>query len=360
MTGASGSLTSATTPFTISAANPVATKLAFSSGGAQSLTVNVVSGAIVVQRQDASNNPVATGTSQITVALTSSGTGTFYSDAAGTNAITSINIAAAASDSAGFYYKATVVGSGTHTLTGASGSLTSATTPFTISAANPVATKLAFSSGAPQTLTAGVVSPTAIVIQRQDASNNPVSTGTSAITITLTTGSAGGAFYSNAGGTTVITTITIPAGASSSAGFYYKDTVAASPTLTGAYSGLTSATTQFTIGAASASKLVFTVAPTTVAHYSTSTVFTVQRQDQYGNPTTSGTTTINLSDNAGGNGYFSTDSQSNNIVTSINIASGSSTGNFYWLYYSSHNLGSKTITAAATGLTSATTNINVT
>ena len=130
------------------------------------------------------NNPVATGTSQITVAFISSGTGTFYSDAAGTNAITSINLAAAASDSAGFYYKATVVGSGTHTLTGASGSLTSATTPFTISAANPVATKLAFSSGGAQSLTVNVVSG-AIVVQRQNASNNPVATGTSQITVAL-------------------------------------------------------------------------------------------------------------------------------------------------------------------------------
>ena len=126
---------SPTTTFTVSTSGTVVTKLAFSSGGAQSLTVNVVSGAIVVERQDASNNPVATGTSQITVALTSSGAGTFYSDAAGANAITQIVIAAGASDSAGFYYKATAVGTGTHTLTGASAGLTSATSAFTISAA---------------------------------------------------------------------------------------------------------------------------------------------------------------------------------------------------------------------------------
>ena len=42
----------ATTTYTVTTANPVATKLAFSSGGAQSLTVNVVSGAIVVQREN--------------------------------------------------------------------------------------------------------------------------------------------------------------------------------------------------------------------------------------------------------------------------------------------------------------------
>ena len=138
--------------------------------------------------------------------------------------------------------------------------------PFAINTA--VATKLVFSAGAPQTLTAGVVSPTAIVVQRQDASNNPVSTGTAQITVTLSTGSSGGAFYSDAAGTTVITSITIASGSSSSAGFYYKDTVASiSRTLTGASNGLTSATTNFVINAGTATKLSFTVAPTTVVHH---------------------------------------------------------------------------------------------
>jgi flagellin-like protein len=255
LTGASAGLTSATSAFTISAANPVATKLAFSSGGAQSLTVNVVSGAIVVERQDASNNPVATGTSQITVALTSSGAGTFYSDAAGANAITQIVIAAGASDSAGFYYKATAVGTGTHTLTGASAGLTSATSAFTISAANPVATKLAFSSGGAQSLTVNVVSG-AIVVERQDASNNPVATGTSQITVALTSSGAG-TFYSDAAGANAITQIVIAAGASDSAGFYYKATAVGTGThtLTGASAGLTSATSAFTISAAAAPTL---------------------------------------------------------------------------------------------------------
>ena len=197
------------------------------------------------------------------------------------------------------------------------------------------------------------------MVQLQSASGTPVS-ATTATTVTLTTTSSGGKFYSDSAGTNVITSITIAVGSSSSAGFYYKDTVAASPTLTGAYTGLTSATTQFTIGAAAASKLVFTVAPTTVAHYTVSTVFTVQRQDQYGNAVTTGSTTVNLSDNTGGTGIFSSDSQGYNHINSVTIASGSSTGNFYWAYYSYYNLGSKTITAAATGLISATTSINVT
>jgi hypothetical protein len=48
-------------------------------------------------------------------------------------------------------------------------------------AAAQVTTKLVFPSGAGQSLSVGVVSLTAIVVQRQDASSNPVSLGTSAI-----------------------------------------------------------------------------------------------------------------------------------------------------------------------------------
>ena len=339
----------------------VATKLTFSSGAPQSLTVNTVSAAIVVQRQDASSNPVSIGTSAITITLTSSGTGTFYSDAAGTTAITSIQIAAGSSSSTGFYYKATVVGTGSHTLTGAFSSLTSSATAFTISAANPVATKLVFSAGATQTLTAGVVSPSAIVVQRQDASNAPVSIGTSAITVALSTGSSG-AFSSDAAGTSVITSITIAAGSSSSAGFYYKDTVAStSRTLTGASNGLTSATTNFVINAGAATKLVYTVVDNSVQRNSRSSLFTIQRQDQYNNPTTSGAITVDLSDGTSSGNFYAT-SSSNNAIDSVQILDGSSTANFYWEYEGNYQSSyqSRTLTASDTGLTSATTIVAVT
>ena len=248
---------------------------------------------------------------------------------------------------------------GTYTFTNVQAAHTISAT-FAINTA--VATKLVFSAGAPQTLTAGVVSPTAIVVQRQDASNNPVSTGTAQITVTLSTGSSGGAFYSDAAGTTVITSITIASGSSSSAGFYYKDTVASiSRTLTGASNGLISATTNFVINAGTATKLSFTVAPTTVVHHAISTVFTVQIQDAYGNAATRGSaTTVTLTDNDQ-YGVFYSDSAGNNVITSINIASGSSTANFYWEHDRTSNTGQYTITATPNGgLASTSTNINAT
>ena len=138
-------------------------------------------------------------------------------------------------------------------------SITGSQSGITVNAAG--ASKLVFTAGTAQSLTAGVVSPTAIVVERQDAYGNPVATGTSEITVTLSTTSSGGVFYSDNTGKTVITSIAIAASSSDSGGFYYKDTVAGSPTVTGASSSLTSATTQLTINAADASKLAFVGAP---------------------------------------------------------------------------------------------------
>ncbi len=266
------------------------------------------------------------------------------------------------------YHIATIVtNAGSQTVTTPSGQAyvfpalaADGTLTATFAANTVVATKLVFAAGSSQTLTAGVISPTAIIVQRQDASNNPVSTGTAQITVTLSTGSSGGVFYSTAGGTTAITSITIAAGSSSSAGFYYKDTVAAAPTLTGASSGLTSATSQFTINAAAASKLVFTVHPGTVQHNVVSTVFTVQRQDQYGNPTTTGTATVTLASDGGSRGHFYSDSAGHNEITStITIAAGSNAYNFYYQDTTSSPPQTRTITATSSSLTTASTTISV-
>ena len=61
--------------------------------------------------------------------------------------------------------------------------------------------------------------------------------------------SAGGSFLSAVDGTTVITSVTIPGG-SSTAGFYYRDSLAGNPTLTGASGLLTHATQTETVTSA--------------------------------------------------------------------------------------------------------------
>ncbi len=106
------------------------------------------------------------------------------------------------------------------------------------------ASKLAYTAGASQSVNAGSVS-SVVTVQVQDVNSNPVTTGA---TVSLSTSSSGGSFYSDSGGNTQITSIVISSG-QSSGNFYYKDTTAGTPTLTVSSTGLTSATTQFTINA---------------------------------------------------------------------------------------------------------------
>jgi hypothetical protein len=93
-------------------------------------------------------------------------------------------------------------------------------------------TKLAFTTTT-QTIDAGTVSGI-ITLQTQDTSSNPYNV-TADTVINLTSSSANGTFYSDAEGLNPITLVTIKAG-ESSASFYYKDTTAGSPTITGAES----------------------------------------------------------------------------------------------------------------------------
>ncbi len=137
LTASSSGYTSAKTTFSIRLP-----KLAFTVGGGQTFTVDAVSSQITVQRQTATSGPYFPDVA-ITLELTSSsGSGVFYSDAAGTNVITSVTIASGVS-STSFYYMDTEVGS--PVLTATSAGYTSATTTFNISSGNPNIPKLNFS-----------------------------------------------------------------------------------------------------------------------------------------------------------------------------------------------------------------------
>ena len=87
--------------------------------------------------------------------------------------------------------------------------------------------QLVFTDGATQAVSAGVLS-SSITVQRQDQYGNPVTSGST--TINLGTTSTGATFYSDAG-ITPVTTLTISDG-SSTAVFYYQDTIAGTPTIT--------------------------------------------------------------------------------------------------------------------------------
>ena len=121
------------------------------------------------------------------------------------------------------------------------GTITGSQTGITVSAA--AASKLSF-VGAPSSLGAGVTSG-AISVQLQDQYGNPVNAG-SAVTVTLT---PSGDWYSNSGGTTLISNnqVTIGSGSSSSSSFYFKSTVTGSVSLGGSAGSYTSASGSLTV-----------------------------------------------------------------------------------------------------------------
>ncbi len=150
-------------------------------------------------------------------------------------------------------FTVTLKTAGSETITASDGTVTNISPLITVNAA--AASKLVYTAGISQSITTSDVS-SVITVQRQDSVSNPTTTG--AITVNLASSSSNGRFYSDSGGSNRITSISIAAG-SSSASFYYYDSSSGTPTLTASSSGLTSATTQFTING---NQLAFTAGKT--------------------------------------------------------------------------------------------------
>ena len=121
----------------------------------------------------------------------------------------------------------------------------------------PPATKFVFSAPpTPWSMNAGTwVGP--LTVQRQDASNNPVTSGTTTVNLSTTSPHGKGKFSLTSGGTS-ITQLTIPDGGSS-AQFYYYDETAGVWTITASATGLTSATQNITVNPGTTSKFIITL-----------------------------------------------------------------------------------------------------
>jgi hypothetical protein len=211
------------------------------------------------------------------------------------------------------------------------------TTGYLTVANGPPASKLVYTT-VPATGTAGTAF--SVTVQSQDASGNPASP-TSNTTITLSKASGGGVLSGTLTGT-------IPTSGNSvtiSTPVYSKsDTMTLTATATAGETALTAVTSGgIVFSAGAATQLVFTSSPVTVMAGVASGNITVQRQDQFGNPTTTGATGVTLSSSSTGTKTFN--------PTSLTIASGSSSATFT---YTDTHAGSPTITAAGTGLTSGT------
>lgn len=234
-----------------------------------------------VEVEDTYDNPVLSGLA-VTLSI-STGTG----NSAGTLSCTTNPVTSSVSTGIATFAGCSISASGTgYTLkaTTSSPSLTSAASNA-ITINGP--TKLVFtaepSAGA---LTAGACSTLTITSQNSGGTaTNP----TSALTVNLASGHAGGTFYSGSGCSGVITSTSIGTGASA-ATVYYQDTAATSTgfTLTASTTtlpGITTATSNsYTVTAAAISKFAITGSGTQTA--GASQQLTVTAQDTYGNTAT--------------------------------------------------------------------------
>jgi hypothetical protein len=328
LTASASSLTGATSSsFTVNPA--AASQLVVTTQPSASTVAGVVfAQQPVVAIEDQFGNVVTSGAdSTVSVALTlTGGLGTL----SGTASMSAVNGVA---DFAGKGLNINLVGTDkvlTATATVAAGQKTATTSPaFAITAG--AATHLVFVQQ-PTTTTAGSAISPSVTVYVEDANGNVVTNNSSSVTI------SGTAFTD--GSTLTVSAIngvaTFSAMAPTAAG--------GATTLTASDGSLTGATSSpFTVNAAAASQLIYTSAPVTTTVDVPSTSITVQRQDQYGNPVTNGTTAVTLSSSSTGTATFS--------PASLSITGGASTASFT---YTDTQYGTPTLTAASSGLTSAT------
>ena len=193
--------------------------------GATTVTAGVCS-AFTMTAKDAYGNTNSVS-SAVTVTLSNSGSGQFYSDSGCTTSNTNFTISTTVKT---FYFKDSQ--SEPITISSANnGSLTSGTLPVTINSA-PV-TRLALSGST--TPTAGTC--TAYTVTAEDSFGNSTNVGLSTVVALSANGS--GAFYSDSGCSTSVTSVAITV---SSQTFYFKDTLAETVTLSASYTGLTTGT----------------------------------------------------------------------------------------------------------------------
>lgn len=258
-------------------------KLVFTAQPAASVTAGLAISSLTVQLQTVAGAPVLIGGAPVTISIgTNAGGGTL----SGTLTATT-NFSGAATFNGLSIDKA---GTGYTLAASSAGYAGAASTSFSVTAA--AASKLVVTAGSPL---AGTASSAALLgpvtLQRQDPYGNPVTAGTT--TITLASSSATGFFSASANGARA-TTVSVAAGAAS-ASFFYGDTKAGAATITATAAGLSSpGPVTASITAAAPGKLKFDAVPASVLkNVSITPPVTVRILDAFGNATDS-TATVTL------------------------------------------------------------------
>ncbi len=287
-----------------------------------------------MQLQDSSGNAI-TATSNMTVKLSSnSSTGEFL-DLSGKQLANSSLVIPAGSSFALFEYEDSQTGYAF--ITGQT-SNASAFGGTTIDVQNI----LAFTTPK-QTLTPGQVSQP-ITIQLQDADGNPIKP-TSAVTVNLSSNSAGGKFLDTSSKPLTNNSLTIAAG-SSSASFEYEDGNTGSANISASTSTGAAGAQSETIGYS----LAFTTPVQSIATNQKSGAITVQLQDGKGNVVKAASAvTLNVTTYSGTGQFFDASGNpltKNTFGSTITVAAGSSSASFE---YEDSQTGIPTISVAVSG-----------
>ncbi|HEX4493126.1 MAG TPA: HYR domain-containing protein [Acidimicrobiia bacterium] len=187
---------------------------------------SVSTGPITIQRRTSGGTPITTGS--LTVSLAKSASSGSFRNAGDSAAITSVTIANGSS-SVSFRYRDSAVGSPKITVSASGYSSASQTETIKLMP------KLVFTTT--QKVPAPNATSGAITIRRQSSSGSAQTSGS--LTVQLHTSSTTGQFVS-ATTNAIITTVTIPSGAST-ASFRYRDSASGVPTITVSATGYVSA-----------------------------------------------------------------------------------------------------------------------
>ncbi|MBT2594661.1 hypothetical protein J7I92_05050 [Arthrobacter sp. ISL-72] len=169
--GYSGAVSSA---FTVTAAAAVRLVATGPASGTASATATV--GPFTLERQDTYGNPVTSGSTDVTLASTSTGTKVFAATAGGAS-VTKVTIPAGAA-SASFFYGDTKAGS--YSVTGTASGLIQAAAPVIVSAS--AATTIEFVQGPAGGASGQTLSP--VTVQVLDEFRNPLLTSANPVTLT--------------------------------------------------------------------------------------------------------------------------------------------------------------------------------
>jgi ELWxxDGT repeat protein len=222
------------------------------------------------------------------------------------------------------------------------------TASFLVTVEAAVASQVAIATP-PLGISAGGMGQIALELEDQYGDQGAVSAAEQ--TITLSTSSAKGAFYSTESSTTPITSVVIPAGQSVTS-VYYSDTRSGTPAVTASDAALAfTSTQQETVTPGPASQVGFTSAPLDIVTGSLGQII-VALEDRYANPTTSTSDQTITLRSTSPTGVFYASQPGTSPISSVAVLQGQSTVSFY---YDDTKAGTPTITAADAALGSPAT-----